>query len=175
MDKLKHNIWYHQKKLKSGHQGFLRKCAFCTQQWPKNHFRVAKSSGLKLRLVQCMTVRVYGQLVKIVHCALFFPICHVCLCCLNNDDSQVYTGKFHPSGDILASSGFDRQIFLWKVYGEHQFNNIYFRNLNKYNIIRRMRECVSDERSHWGGRSAQVLPGWGYNLHCKHRQDGIDI
>ena len=55
-----------------------------------------------------------------------------------NNDSQVYTGKFHPSGDILASSGFDRQIFLWKVYGEHQFNNIYFRNLNKYNIIRRM-------------------------------------
>ena len=38
-----------------------------------------------------------------------------------NNDSQVYTGKFHPSGDILASSGFDRQIFLWKVYGEHQF------------------------------------------------------
>ena len=31
---------------------------------------------------------------------------------------QVYTGKFHPGGDILASSGFDRQIFLWKVYGE---------------------------------------------------------
>ena len=34
---------------------------------------------------------------------------------------QVYTGKFHPGGDILASSGFDRQIFLWKVYGEGSF------------------------------------------------------
>ena len=33
----------------------------------------------------------------------------------------MYTGKFHPSGDILASSGFDRQIFLWKVYGEKQY------------------------------------------------------
>ena len=28
---------------KSGHYRILRKCAFCTKQWPKNHFRVAKS------------------------------------------------------------------------------------------------------------------------------------
>ena len=51
-----------------------------------------------------------------------------------NNDAQVYTGKFHPSGDILASSGFDRQIFLWKVYGEHHYNIeldssfVFFRN-----------------------------------------------
>jgi Prp8 binding protein len=37
---------------------------------------------------------------------------------LSGHSGEVYTGKFHPSGDILASSGFDRQIFLWKVYGE---------------------------------------------------------
>merc|ERR1712243_190037 len=37
---------------------------------------------------------------------------------LSGHIGEVYTGKFHPSGDILASSGFDRQIFLWKVYGE---------------------------------------------------------
>ena len=41
------------------------------------------------------------------------------ICASANPFKQVYTGKFHPSGDILASSGFDRQIFLWKVYGEH--------------------------------------------------------
>ena len=42
-------------------------------------------------------------------------------------------------------------------------------------IIRRVRECVSDERSHWGSGPAQVLPRWRHNLHCKHRQDGLDV
>ena len=42
-------------------------------------------------------------------------------------------------------------------------------------IIRRVRECVSDERSHWCSGPTQVLPGWRHNLHCKHRQDGLDV
>ena len=31
---------------------------------------------------------------------------------------EVYTAKFHPSGNLLASAGFERQIYLWNVYGE---------------------------------------------------------
>ena len=31
---------------------------------------------------------------------------------------QVFCCKFGPYGDILASAGFDRQIFLWNVFGE---------------------------------------------------------
>lgn len=31
---------------------------------------------------------------------------------------EIFTLKFHPEGRYLASSGFDRQIYLWNVYGE---------------------------------------------------------
>lgn len=31
---------------------------------------------------------------------------------------EIFCSKFHPNGTILASSGFDRQIFLWNTYGE---------------------------------------------------------
>uniref|UniRef100_T1JD28 U5 small nuclear ribonucleoprotein 40 kDa protein n=1 Tax=Strigamia maritima TaxID=126957 RepID=T1JD28_STRMM len=31
---------------------------------------------------------------------------------------EIFTAKFHPEGQFLASSGFDRLIFLWNVYGE---------------------------------------------------------
>jgi Prp8 binding protein len=34
---------------------------------------------------------------------------------LTGHKGEVYTGKFHPEGSILASSGFDREIFLWNV------------------------------------------------------------
>jgi len=37
---------------------------------------------------------------------------------LTGHGGEAYTGKFHPEGSILASAGFDRQIFLWNVYGE---------------------------------------------------------
>ncbi|EEB11568.1 WD-repeat protein, putative [Pediculus humanus corporis] len=31
---------------------------------------------------------------------------------------EIFTVGFHPEGQYLASAGFDRQIFLWNVYGE---------------------------------------------------------
>jgi len=37
---------------------------------------------------------------------------------MSGHEGEVYCGKFHPAGNILASSGYDRQIFLWNVYGE---------------------------------------------------------
>eukprot|EP00096_Caligus_rogercresseyi_P008873 TRINITY_DN2888_c0_g1_i1.p1 TRINITY_DN2888_c0_g1~~TRINITY_DN2888_c0_g1_i1.p1 ORF type:complete len:353 (+),score=90.06 TRINITY_DN2888_c0_g1_i1:45-1103(+) len=37
---------------------------------------------------------------------------------LSGHEGEIYSAKFHPEGNILASSGFDRQIYLWKVYGE---------------------------------------------------------
>ena len=37
---------------------------------------------------------------------------------LSGHEGEIYTSKFHPDGDFLASAGFDRQIFFWKVYGE---------------------------------------------------------
>lgn len=32
--------------------------------------------------------------------------------------SEIYTAKFHPSGNWLASAGMERLIYLWNVYGE---------------------------------------------------------
>ena len=37
---------------------------------------------------------------------------------LTGHEGEIYSAKFHPEGDFLASAGFDRQIFFWKVYGE---------------------------------------------------------
>ncbi|XP_028675055.1 U5 small nuclear ribonucleoprotein 40 kDa protein [Erpetoichthys calabaricus] len=37
---------------------------------------------------------------------------------LSGHDGEVYCCKFHPNGSTLASSGFDRLILLWNVYGD---------------------------------------------------------
>lgn len=37
---------------------------------------------------------------------------------LSGHKSEVYTGKFHPSGNWLASGGMERLVYLWDVYGE---------------------------------------------------------
>ncbi|XP_068085480.1 U5 small nuclear ribonucleoprotein 40 kDa protein [Anabrus simplex] len=37
---------------------------------------------------------------------------------LEGHQGEVFTCEFHPEGQYLASSGFDRQILVWKVYGE---------------------------------------------------------
>ena len=39
---------------------------------------------------------------------LFSPIIR-----LEGHESDVFTCEFHPDGEYLASSGFDRKIFLW--------------------------------------------------------------
>ena len=40
---------------------------------------------------------------------------------LTGHGGEVYTAKFHPRGNLLASAGFERQIFLWNVYGKMRF------------------------------------------------------
>lgn len=37
---------------------------------------------------------------------------------LSGHPGDIFNLKFHPDGQCLVSSGFDRQIFLWNVYGE---------------------------------------------------------
>ncbi|CRL07516.1 CLUMA_CG020481, isoform A [Clunio marinus] len=44
---------------------------------------------------------------------LFSPIMK-----LDGHESDIFTCEFNSEGDYLASSGFDRKIFLWSVYGE---------------------------------------------------------
>ncbi|KAG1679086.1 U5 small nuclear ribonucleoprotein [Nymphon striatum] len=37
---------------------------------------------------------------------------------LTGHQSEIFCLKFHPEGGYIASAGFDRQIYLWNVYGE---------------------------------------------------------
>lgn len=41
---------------------------------------------------------------------------------LEGHQSEIFACEFHPDGDYLMSAGFDRQIFLWTVYGEEPQN-----------------------------------------------------
>ncbi|XP_055838060.1 U5 small nuclear ribonucleoprotein 40 kDa protein-like [Episyrphus balteatus] len=37
---------------------------------------------------------------------------------LEGHQGEIYTCEFHPDGELLMSSGYDRQIYIWNVYGE---------------------------------------------------------
>lgn len=37
---------------------------------------------------------------------------------LEGQEGDIFCGRFHPSGQTLASAGFDRLVYLWNVYGE---------------------------------------------------------
>lgn len=37
---------------------------------------------------------------------------------LSGHQGEIFSCKFHPDGTVLASAGFDRQIYLWNVHGE---------------------------------------------------------
>lgn len=37
---------------------------------------------------------------------------------LEGHEGDIFTVEFHPDGKYLASSGFDRKILMWSVYGE---------------------------------------------------------
>lgn len=37
---------------------------------------------------------------------------------LEGHQGEIFTCEFHPEGELLVSSGFDRQIYIWNVYGE---------------------------------------------------------
>lgn len=37
---------------------------------------------------------------------------------LSGHQGEVFSCKFHPDGETLASAGYDRQLFLWSTFGE---------------------------------------------------------
>merc|ERR1719435_734649 len=37
---------------------------------------------------------------------------------LTGHSGEIYTGKFHPEGNLLATGGHERLVYLWQVYGE---------------------------------------------------------
>ena len=43
---------------------------------------------------------------------------------LSGHSGEVYTGQFHPNGNMLASAGYERLIYLWNVYGECENINV---------------------------------------------------
>lgn len=45
--------------------------------------------------------------------SLFAPIM-----LLEGHGGEIFCSRFHPDGQYIASAGYDRQIFIWSVYGE---------------------------------------------------------
>jgi Prp8 binding protein len=37
---------------------------------------------------------------------------------LQGHEGEIFSCKFHADGEIMASGGFDRKIFLWNVYDQ---------------------------------------------------------
>ena len=37
---------------------------------------------------------------------------------LTGHEGEIFSTKFSPQGDIIASGGYDLKVFLWNVYGE---------------------------------------------------------
>jgi Prp8 binding protein len=37
---------------------------------------------------------------------------------LTGHAGEVFTAKFNPEGDVVASGSHDKHIFLWRTYGE---------------------------------------------------------
>lgn len=37
---------------------------------------------------------------------------------LQGHEGEIFSCKFHADGEIMASAGFDRKIFLWNVYDQ---------------------------------------------------------
>jgi len=44
---------------------------------------------------------------------------------LGNHDGEIYTVKFSPDGQSLASGSFDKTIFFWNVFGECENYNVF--------------------------------------------------
>ncbi|CAG9134776.1 unnamed protein product [Plutella xylostella] len=43
---------------------------------------------------------------------------HAPIMLLEGHQGEIFTAQFHPEGKHIASAGFDRQIFIWNVYGQ---------------------------------------------------------
>ena len=75
--------------------------------------------------------------------------------------------KFGPYGDILASAGFDRQIFLWNVFGEceniaclpGQMEILFYVSCKERDVltIQIMFKTPQNEMSFKKGQSYQIL------------------
>jgi len=59
--------------------------------------------------------------------------------------AEVFTAKFSPSGKHLASGSFDKEIFLWNVYGDCE----------NYNVLRGHGGAVLE--LHWSGDGQQIV------------------
>ncbi|KAG1464821.1 hypothetical protein G6F46_003050 [Rhizopus delemar] len=64
---------------------------------------------------------------------------------LTGHSGEIYSCEFDSSGELIASAGFDRQIFLWNTYGE----------VKNYGIIKGHTNAVME--IHWSRDSKQIF------------------
>ncbi|KAI8381094.1 WD40-repeat-containing domain protein [Radiomyces spectabilis] len=64
---------------------------------------------------------------------------------LTGHEGEVFSCKFDPTGEHIASTGFDRQIMLWNTYGDCQ----------NYGVLRGHSNAVME--LHWSRDSSQIF------------------
>ena len=64
---------------------------------------------------------------------------------LSGHGDQVFTVRFNPEGDVIASGSHDKKIFLWKTYGECQ----------NFNVLSGHKNAVLQVQ--WSGDGEQVV------------------
>eukprot|EP00249_Psilotum_nudum_P009836 c22181_g1_i1 orf=149-1237(+) len=64
---------------------------------------------------------------------------------LTGHQAAVYTMKFNPTGDVIASGSHDKDIFLWQVYGD----------CDNFMVLKGHRNAVLD--LHWITDGAQIV------------------
>ena len=46
---------------------------------------------------------------------------------LSGHEGEVFSMRFHPDGEVMASGSFDKLLYVWKVYGEECENHMVLR------------------------------------------------
>ncbi|KAI8368956.1 WD40-repeat-containing domain protein [Blakeslea trispora] len=64
---------------------------------------------------------------------------------LTGHSGEIYTCEFDPSGEYIASAGFDRQILLWNTYGE----------VKNYGILKGHANAIME--LHWSRDGSQIF------------------
>lgn len=82
----------------------LQSSALVPAKRPRNEIAINGGGGNSQALIQKGPTRTSNLLAPIM--------------LLTGHDAEICCAKFHPEGEILASAGYDRLIFLWTVYGE---------------------------------------------------------
>merc|ERR1711894_191334 len=74
---------------------------------------------------------------------------------LTGHQGEIYTAKFHPEGNVIASAGFERNIFMWNVYGECENYHV----INAAHAGAILQLCFNEDGNHFYTASTDKTVG----------------